>query len=88
MIVFKRWPESAPPNDDGIVVVVLHRSGRSTLIVAPAARAGRPLPDVELDTPAALRAAERQAETYGLSTVYVAVNDAAPWDPEWGELSD
>ena len=88
MVVFKRWPESTPPNDDGIVVVVLHRGGRSTLIVAPAARAGRAHPDLELETLAALRAAERQAETYGLDTVYVAVSDAAPWEPEWGELSD
>jgi hypothetical protein len=88
MVLFRRWPENAPPNDDGIVVVVLHRHGRSTLIVAPAARAGRPHPDLELETTAALRAAERQAETYRLSTVYVAVNDAAPWNPDWGELRD
>jgi hypothetical protein len=84
---FKRWPQGDVPRDDGFVVVVLHRQDQATVIVLPPSSSKDAHPDdVELDTAAALETAQEQAAFYGLSTVYVATSDAAPWNPAWGEL--
>ena len=52
---------------------------RVTAIVSPSPASGVASPsDAELDTPAALEAAKVQAASYGLETIYVSVNVAAP----------
>ena len=88
MAIFKRWSDENPPRDDGLVVVVLHRNNRATVIVSPPLASGVTNPDdVELDTPAALEAAKAQAASYDLDAVYVSVNESAPWQEEWGPLT-
>jgi len=87
MRIYRRWPEDGGvPDDNGFVVVVLHRGDRATLIVVPSSASGRPIPDIEVTMPEGLDEAERQAAAHGLATIYIAPNDAAPWDPAWGDL--
>ena len=90
MPIFKRWSDENPPGDDGLVVVVLHRESRATVVVSPPLTSGATnVGDVELDTPTALEAAKVQAASYGLETIYVSVNESsAPWDEEWGTLTE
>ena len=89
MPTFKTWPEDDPPSDNGLVVVVLHRRNRATVMVIPPSMSRVAAPDdVELDTPAALESAKMHADLFGLETVYVSVNAAAPWNPKWGVLTE
>jgi hypothetical protein len=58
------------------------------VLVVPPSRSGEiPPDDLELDTQDALAWAVEVAEFYGLSRVYVATSEAAPWNPDWGDLS-
>jgi len=57
------------------------------IVVRPLTNGGVPPRDIELDTPAALEAAKAQAAFYGLETVCVSVNLAAPWNSEWRILT-
>ena len=89
MPIFKRWSDEEPPSDDGVVVVVLHRGNRATVIVSPPSAGGLATPsDAELDTPEALQEAKFQAISHGIKTVYVSVNESAPWNKEWGTLTE
>ena len=53
---------------------------RVTVLVSPPLASGATnVGDVEMATPKALEAAKVQAASYGLETIYVSVNNSAPW---------
>jgi hypothetical protein len=87
MLPLVKWPSIGLPEDDGLVVVVLHPARRATVLVVPSCAGANDVEELDMGMPMALYRAQLEAVRRGFMRIYVACGDEAPWDPAWGEMS-
>jgi hypothetical protein len=88
MLPLLKWPSSGQPADDGLVVVVLHRARRATVLVVPPSAQASDIEELDAGMPIAIYRAQVEAARFGFGCIYVAPAQDACWDPAWGVVVD